>query len=276
MLFACLLWRMGTGCWAHASGVEPQWEHWGWLPWRYFEGASRTPEGVQKKPEPKLDKPQLWTVTPEVYMVKLLQVSEAGLSMSTVCELERGIWATIGCHGWRTAGHCGLHSRGHSCGQAVNGHGSLPIPSWEPVQLGSAKGPTTWDQLLWGSIRPLLDSGDFLQVLATRSPPHTPQLWLLYTSPLPAQLRKWALKAFTFTPSCLGREKTPECSLKAEIGTKQKLSSRDSVTKEEKRNSLLQIKSQQLAWDCGLWGQLLTLDESTDWNKGKFESELTL
>lgn len=171
-------------------------------------------------------------------------------------------------------GHCGLYPRGHSCNQAVNGRGSLPTTFWEPVQLGSAKGPTTWGQLLWGSIRPVLDSGDFLQVLATGSPPHTPQLCLLHTSPLPAQLRKWALKCFCFYPSCLGREQTPECGLKAEIGTKQKLSTRDSVTKEE-RNSILQIKSQQLAWDCGLWGQLLTLEASTNWNKGRFESELT-
>lgn len=33
--------------------------------------------------------------------------------------------------------------------QAVSGCGSLPTFSWEPEELGSAKGPTTWDQLPW-------------------------------------------------------------------------------------------------------------------------------
>ena len=33
--------------------------------------------------------------------------------------------------------------------QAVRGCGSLPTFSWEPEELGSAKGPTTWDQLPW-------------------------------------------------------------------------------------------------------------------------------
>lgn len=34
---------------------------------------------------------------------------------------------------------------------------------------------------------------------------HTPQLCLLYTSPLPAQLRKWALKSFYFYPLMSGK-----------------------------------------------------------------------
>ena len=49
-----------------------------------------------------------------------------------------------------------------------------------------------------------------------------------------------ALKALplAFAPSCLGREKTPEGGLHAEVGPKPKLSSRSSATKEEEGNSL--------------------------------------
>ena len=126
MLFACLLWRMGMGCWAHASGVNLSENTEIDCHEDILRGLVGRLRESRKKPEPKLDKPQLWTVTPEVYMPKLLQVSEAGLSMTAVCELEWGIQATIGYHGWRTRGRCGLHPRGHSCGQAVDHCPHLP------------------------------------------------------------------------------------------------------------------------------------------------------
>ena len=157
------------------------------------------PEGVQKKPEPKLDKPQLWTVTPEVYMPKLLQVSEAGLPMTAVCELEWGIWATIGCHGWRTRGHCGLHPRGHSCGQAVDHCPHLPgnlcnlaLPRDPQPEANSSGEACSLSQTLVTSCRSWLQNLTEVQPLkrelSTRSPfstasmqtPHTPTVPAVY------------------------------------------------------------------------------------------------
>ena len=51
--------------------------------------------------------------------------------------------------------------QGHRCHQAVSGHGLLPITSWEPEQLGFAKGPTTQAQ------PPLGEVYNFLQTVAT-------------------------------------------------------------------------------------------------------------
>jgi len=75
-------------------------------------------------------------------------------------------------------GHYGL---GH---QAVSGHGLLPMSSWEPEQLGSAKGPTNQSQLPWGNLRLC----NLPQILATVGTPHTTQRCLPYLSCSPAQL----------------------------------------------------------------------------------------
>ena len=74
--------------------------------------------------------------------------------------------------------------------------------------------------------------------------------------PLPTWLSKLAL--ISLIP-CLGSEEKPEGTLQAEAGTKPKQNTWGCVTKEEEGNELQQpqvqqIKSPQLAWDCGLWG----------------------
>ena len=44
--------------------------------------------------------------------------------------------------------------------QAVSGREWLPTSSWDPEQLSSAKGVTTWVQLLWGRAQPASGCGN--------------------------------------------------------------------------------------------------------------------
>lgn len=65
----------------------------------------------------------------------------------------------------------------------------LPIPSWEHMQVQSAKEPETESQLPWGSAWSTSDYSSFPPASAAASTPHTCQLCLLF--PLPPQ-PNWA------------------------------------------------------------------------------------
>ena len=93
-----------------------------------------------------------------------------------LCECHSWVKLVVVCH---LRGGPDGHQSSH---QVMNRHRLLPTPSWEPVQLGSSWGPTTWGHFLWESARPTSDCSNIGQASTTASTPCTSQLWLLYSS----------------------------------------------------------------------------------------------
>ena len=65
--------------------------------------------------------------------------------------------------------------------------------SWEPVQLGFAKGHQTCSQFSWESTRPASDCSNFPRASATAGTPQTLQLWPPHPFLSPGQPSKWTL-----------------------------------------------------------------------------------
>lgn len=129
-----------------------------------------------------------------------------------------------------------------------------PYLPGEPMQLVSAEGHKTWGHSPWESTLPASDCNNIPQALTATGTLQIDQLWLSYSFLSPAQLSKWALISCCFPTFWSGRG-TDTGGHPTEVGPKPKRSTRGCVSKEEERNSLLQVQgiiSPQLARYCGL------------------------
>ena len=99
---------------------------------------------------------------------------------------ERGTWATwVPGPVWvpeveEVLSCCGLNPRSCSCPQTVRGHGSRPIPSWEPELLGSTDRPNIQGQSPLGRCKTRLRLWRLFTGLGCGGlSPHTPIVWAI-------------------------------------------------------------------------------------------------
>ena len=119
-----------------------------------------------------------------------------------------------------------------SCEQAqVTAHTFL-----EPMQPGTAKGPTTQGQFPWEITQPTSSCSNFLQASATVVTTCTSQFCLLYPILSPGQLSKWVLVSCCIQLLLSGWKR--DAREQTEEGPKPKLRTKGFVTKEEEGNLL--------------------------------------
>ena len=123
--------------------------------------------------------------------------------------LERGGWPAGHCKSLRECQRWGTSPLRHplrlqlppSCGRCR----PLPIPSWERMQLDSAKGPETESQLPWGSARSSAVYSSFPQASAAAH-----AIRVCGSLCLPSPTEQVSPNRPLLSPSCLGREQTAE------------------------------------------------------------------